>query len=110
MAVDQESAVSPPISRTRILASGAAIVGYVALTRIILYFFSANHYGYFRDELYYLACGRHPAWGYVDQPPLIAWMAWLLEHTIGVSLYALRLLPMLADVGCIVMTGRWPAS
>jgi hypothetical protein len=41
----------------------------------------------------------------MDQPPLIAWMAWLLEHSIGVSLYALRLLPMLADVGCIVMTG-----
>jgi Dolichyl-phosphate-mannose-protein mannosyltransferase len=54
--------------------------------------------------MYYLACGEHPAWGYMDQPPLIAWMAWVLEHTIGVSLYALRLLPMLADVGCIVMT------
>src|SRR5581483_12508246 len=46
-----------------------------------------------------------PAWGYVDQPPLIAWIAWLLEHTIGVSLYALRLLPMLADVATIVMAG-----
>jgi hypothetical protein len=66
--------------------------------------------------MYYLACGEHPAWGYMDQPPLIAWMAWVLEHTIGVSLYALRLLPMLAHVGCIVMTallarklggGRW---
>ncbi len=54
--------------------------------------------------MYYLACGEHPAWGYMDQPPLIAWIAWLLEHTIGVSLYALRLLPMLADVGTIVMT------
>src|SRR5215469_2835104 len=66
--------------------------------------------------MYYLACGEHPAWGYMDQPPLIAWMAWVLEHTIGVSLYALRLLPMLADVACIIMTallarklggGRW---
>jgi hypothetical protein len=27
-------------------------------------------YGYFRDELYYLACSRHLAAGYVDQPPL----------------------------------------
>jgi len=44
------------------------------------------HYGYFRDELYYLACGEHPGWGYVDQPPLIGWMAWLLQHTIGTSL------------------------
>ena len=36
--------------------------------------------------MYYLACGEHPAWGYGDQPPLIARMALLLEHTIGVSL------------------------
>jgi hypothetical protein len=83
---------------------------------VILYIIAAPNYGYFRDELYYLACGEHPAWGYMDQPPLIAWMAWLLKHTIGVSLYALRLLPMLADMGSIVMTallarklggGRW---
>ena len=28
-------------------------------------------YGYFRDELYFLDCGRHLAWGYVDLAPLI---------------------------------------
>lgn len=93
-----------------------AAVLAVALARVVIYIVAAPNYGYFRDELYYLACGEHPAWGYMDQPPLIASMAWMLEHTIGVSLYALRLLPMLADVGCIVITallarklggGRW---
>ena len=85
--------------------SGIAIVFYLALVRVVLYLIAAPNYGYFRDEFYYLACGEHPAWGYVDQPPMIAWMAWLLQHTIGTSLYAIRLLPMLADVGAIVMTG-----
>jgi hypothetical protein len=89
-----------------LLTSGTAIVLYVALLRILLYFLAAPHYGYFRDELYYLACGQHPAWGYVDQPPLIAWVAWLLEHTIGTSLWALRLLPALAGAGSIVLAGR----
>jgi hypothetical protein len=88
-----------------VFASGAAIVAYMALARMIVYFFSATHYGYFRDELYYLACGEHPAWGYVDQPPLIAWVAWLLQHTIGTSLWALRLLPALADCGAIALAG-----
>jgi hypothetical protein len=86
--------------------SGNSIVLYVACVRIVLYFFAGRHYGYFRDELYYLACGEHPAWGYVDQPPLIAWIAWLLEHTIGTSLWALRLLPALAGAATIVLAGQ----
>src|SRR5580692_8658903 len=85
--------------------SRAAIVVYVALVRIFLYVFAGSNYGYFRDELYYLACGEHPAWGYVDQPPLIAWIAWLLQHTIGTSLWALRLLPALAGVATVLLTG-----
>jgi hypothetical protein len=66
------AASSPPAIETRIpspFASGTAIVLYVAFVRIILYCIAGPHYGYFRDELYYLACGEHPAWGYVDQPP-----------------------------------------
>jgi hypothetical protein len=52
-------------------------------------------YGVFRDELYYVACGAHPAWGYVDHPPLVGWLAWLVSSTLGTSLFALRLLPAL---------------
>jgi len=84
---------------------GMAAVCCVALIRVAIYLVAAPNYGYFRDEMYYLACGEHPAWGYMDQPPLIAWLAWLLQHTIGVSLYALRLLPMLADAATIMLTG-----
>jgi hypothetical protein len=85
--------------------SGTAIVLYVASIRIILYLFAGPNYGYFRDELYYLACGEHPAWGYVDQPPLIGWIAWLLSHTIGTSLWALRLLPALAGTATVILSG-----
>jgi MFS family permease len=85
--------------------SGTALVVYLAVLRLVLYAIAGPNYGYFRDELYYLACGEHPAWGYVDQPPLIAWVAWLLQHTIGTSLYALRLLPALAHATSIVLAG-----
>ena len=90
---------------TSFFASGPAIVLYVASIRIILYLFAGPNYGYFRDELYYLACGEHPAWGYVDQPPLIGWIAWLLTHTIGTSLWALRLLPALAGTATVILSG-----
>jgi MFS family permease len=86
-------------------ASGTAIVLYFALARMVLYCLAGPHYGYFRDELYYLACGERPAWGYVDQPPLICWTAWLLQHTIGTSLWALRLLPALAGAATTVLAG-----
>ena len=86
-------------------ASGTAIIFYVAFIRIILYFIAGPKYGYFRDELYYLACGEHPAWGYVDQPPLIGWITWLLQHTIGTSIWALRLLPALSGSATIILAG-----
>ncbi|HVJ08209.1 MAG TPA: glycosyltransferase family 39 protein [Acidisarcina sp.] len=89
--------------------SGLGWAAVVALLRLLLYVWIGPRYGYFRDELYYLACGHHPAWGYVDQPPMIAWMAWLLEHSIGTSLYALRLLPALAGAGTIFLCG-WLAK
>src|ERR1700733_531362 len=85
--------------------SGFALVCYVGLIRVVLFLSAAPNYGYFRDEMYYLACGEHPAWGYVDQPPLIAWLAWLLQHTIGTSLWALRLLPALSGAATIFLAG-----
>jgi len=52
-------------------------------------------YGYFRDELYFIACSKHLAWGYVDQPPLVALAAWL-SAPFDYNLIALRLLPGIA--------------
>jgi 4-amino-4-deoxy-L-arabinose transferase-like glycosyltransferase len=81
------------------------VIAFVAV-RVALYLFWGPQYGYFRDEMYYLACGRHPQWSYVDQPPLWPWVAWLLEHTIGTSLYALRFASMMGGVAAIVLTAR----
>ncbi len=56
---------------------------------------TAWRYGYFRDELYFIACAKHLAWGYVDQPPMVAFAAWL-AGPLGYELVALRALPILA--------------
>jgi hypothetical protein len=98
------TATADPRAQSR-FTSGTAIVLYVALIRIVLYFVAGPKYGYFRDELYYLACGEHPSWGYVDQPPLIGWITWLLQHTIGTSIWALRLIPALAGAAAIYVAG-----
>jgi hypothetical protein len=52
-------------------------------------------YGYFRDELYYIACSRHLAAGYVDQPPLSIDVLAAATAVMGHSLFAIRLVPAL---------------
>jgi hypothetical protein len=63
-------------------------------------------YGVFRDELYYIACGRRPAWGYVDHPPVVAWVAWLVAHVAGESHLALRVVAALAMALTVWLAGR----
>ena len=64
-----------------------------------------GRYGYFRDELYYIACSNHLAFGYVDLAPLIAWLARGFRIVFGDSLHAIRLLPALAFGAEIALTG-----
>ena len=69
---------------------------------------AAEHagYGIFRDELYYLVCGRNLDWGYLDQPPLVALQAAFAEHVFGLhSLPFFRLLPALCGAATIVLAG-----
>ncbi|HEU5453449.1 MAG TPA: glycosyltransferase family 39 protein [Terriglobales bacterium] len=84
---------------------GSAIVFYIAAALTLAQILTARRYGYFRDELYYLACSEHLAAGYVDQPPLIALIAWFERHVFGSGLIALRLLPALAAGGKVLLTG-----
>ncbi|MGE5133847.1 MAG: ArnT family glycosyltransferase [Gemmatimonadota bacterium] len=61
-------------------------------------------YGYHRDELYFLQAGRHPAAGYVDQPPLTPLAAWAVSSLTGGSLAGLRALPALV-LAALTVTG-----
>lgn len=54
-------------------------------------------YGYFRDELYYIACSKHLAAGYVDQPPLSIFVLAAARVLLGESIFAIRLVPALAS-------------
>jgi glutathione S-transferase len=59
------------------LIGAGLVVALISAAKLAVHLYAGRHYGYFVDELYYLACARHLAWGYVDQPPLIALVAWL---------------------------------
>src|SRR5437588_12979071 len=85
---------------------GAAIVLILAAAKLVFHLLIANRYGIFRDELYYLACSEHLGFGYVDQPPLIAFIAWIARHLFGESLIGLRLLPALAGAATLWLSGK----
>jgi 4-amino-4-deoxy-L-arabinose transferase-like glycosyltransferase len=72
--------------------------------KLALHLYASGSYGYFRDELYFIACGRHLAWGYVDHPPLIALCARIGEM-LGPSLRGFRLLSTIAGAAQVLLTG-----
>jgi 4-amino-4-deoxy-L-arabinose transferase-like glycosyltransferase len=80
-------------------------VGIIAAAKLILHLYAGRHYGFFVDELYYLACARHLDWGYVDQPPLIAAIARITTAALGDSLSAVRLPAALAGAATAMLTG-----
>ena len=88
---------SQPTERTLDARPGVwALLGGLSLAMFAAHMLVAGRYGYFVDELYYIACSKHLAWGYVDQPPLIAVITWLERMTLGESLRALHFLPAVA--------------
>jgi 4-amino-4-deoxy-L-arabinose transferase-like glycosyltransferase len=63
-------------------------------------------YGVFRDELYYLACADHLAWGYVDQPPFSILVLAGVRALLGEGLFALRLVPAVLGGALVVLGAR----
>jgi hypothetical protein len=66
----------------------------LAVSATLFHFLFNSGYGFFRDELYYAACGEHLAWGYVDHAPLIAVVSRVTRAVLGDSLFALRFSPL----------------
>lgn len=91
--------------KTRWFLSGTAIVAFLAIVKLAVQLYAAPHYGIFRDEMYYIACGEHLGWGYVDHPPLMPLIAWVAHHLFGTSLIGLRLLPALAGAALVWIAG-----
>ena len=92
------------------LRSALWLAGFFAALTFLIHFVSSlwgSHlgYGFFRDELYFLVCGHHLAWGYVDMPPLTALQARLAETLFGLSPTGIRIFSFLAGSITVGLTG-----
>ena len=93
-----------PTQRESLATSGMAFVWAIAVAKLLFHIYFNNRYGYFRDEFDYIACARHLAWGYVDQPPLVPFLARISGEVLGYSLRAIRLVPALASSILVIQT------
>ncbi len=92
----------------RSAAADAAVLLSLAAGKLLLHFLVNGRYGYWIDELYFIACGEHLAWGYVDQPPLVAVVAKVSRSLLGDSLFAIRFFPAVTGALLVFLTG-WMA-
>ena len=85
-----------PLAKTPVLLIAALLGSALLLT--------SGRYGYFADELYFLAAGDHLSWGYADQPPALPLLARLAETLAPDSVVVLRIPAMLAAVATVFTT------
>ena len=83
----------------------SVLIAVFSMSALLVHLLTNGRYGYFRDELYYIACARHLDFGYVDQPPLSILLLRLSQLLLGDSLFAIRLLPALAGAAIGALTG-----
>src|SRR5215472_4078366 len=69
------------------MLGATTVVLLIAACKLVVHLYAGHRYGYLGDELYFLACGRHLTWGYVDE-----------------SLLAIRFLAALAGAVEVVLT------
>ena len=77
--------MTEPDCRRKIGSDNQVLISLVLAT-VLIHLLCSSGYGYFRDELYAIACSKHLAWGYVDQPPFSEFILFISGHLLGYSL------------------------
>jgi hypothetical protein len=76
-------------------SSISPVLVIIALLNVVMHLSVAYNLEYHRDELLYFSLGEHPDFGFATVPPMIGWLAWLLQQLLGHGLFAVRILPAL---------------
>jgi hypothetical protein len=101
IATTPRAALAGVLSRLDLAPAVPIIAGISFLAHVLF----GTNYGYFRDELYLLAMSHHPAFGYVDVPPLVPWLTLIPRFLTGNALWAIHVISALVCAGTILLTG-----
>ncbi len=99
--------MSTPGGRHESRLATVLLYGGAAAAVFTLHLAINGNLGFHTDELYYLDCGRHPALGYVDFPPIVPLLARLETGLLGVTPWALRILPGLLSGLLVALFGAY---
>jgi hypothetical protein len=79
------------------------IIIILALISVSIHLLVMDNLEYHRDELLYFSLGQHPDFGYATVPPMIGWIAWMMQNIFGYSLFAVRLLPAILSGVLVIL-------
>jgi hypothetical protein len=91
---------------SRLWAAPLLFAGAAAIV-LVVHLATNGTLGFHTDELYYIDCGRHPALGYVDFPPIVPLLARFETDLLGATPWNLRLLPTLLGAFMVVLSGMY---
>ncbi len=94
------------MDKKRYFSNANLIIGLLALINVFIHIYFSLNLEYHRDELLYFSLGRHPDFGYATVPPMIGWIAWLMQGIIGNSLFAVRIFPALMSAVFVVLVSE----
>jgi hypothetical protein len=79
---------------------------FLAIFNIFIHLLVIGNLGFHRDELLYFSLGQHPDFGFATVPPMIGWIAWLMQNIFGYSLFAVRLLPAILSGVLVILAAE----
>jgi hypothetical protein len=96
----------PFVQKTVSLAACSRPSALLAVACIVLHLLANGHYGFLRDELYFIVCGQRPAWGYFDQPAGLPLLAAWSHDVFGNFLLGFRTIPALSLSAAVALTAE----
>ncbi len=81
------------------------VLATLLLAKLVLHFYLNGQWSFHRDELLYLALGRHLDWGYASVPAGVGFWAWISQNLLENSVESLRSIATLVGTGTVLLTG-----
>ncbi|MFN8256511.1 MAG: glycosyltransferase family 39 protein [Bacteroidales bacterium] len=81
------------------------LITIAVIVKLILQLIATANSGYHGDELLHIEAGRHLAFGYMDFPPVISFLAWIQNFFQSDSLYINHLFNYINSILIVILSG-----